>query len=100
MLEAVLYFILEKDPLSRRKMLGKIGIFALCLTAVFAFNLFGARTAFLNSNLVVRVENFEVDSAVSSTDRREQIREILGNFEVYLWGGKPTSPRIRPRRSV
>ena len=27
---------------------------------------------------------------MSSTDRREQIREILGNFEVYLWGGKPT----------
>ncbi len=89
-LEAILYFIMEKDPSSRRKMIGKISALVLLLTAIFAFNLFGARTAFLSSNLVTRVENFEVDTAVSSADRSEQIRAVLGNFEVYLWGGKPT----------
>ena len=86
----VMFFIENKDPDGRRKMLTKIGIFTLLLTVIFAFDLFGARTAFLSSNLVMRVEGFQVDTAVSSADRSEQVEEVLSNFEVYLLGGKPT----------
>ena len=85
-----LYFIEVKARRYRRNMFRKIGSLILILTILFAFNLFGIRTALLTSNLTVRVEGFGVDSAFTSVDRSKQIREVLSNFEQYLLGGKPT----------
>ena len=86
----ILYLIEEKDPEKRKRMLKIFGIVILLLAIIFALDIFGVRTAFLTSNLVTRIEEFHVDSALTSVDRSEQMQEVVSHFETYLLGGMPT----------
>jgi len=93
----ILLFCLVIDILMRkthsvRFLIQACVLIATCVVA-YNVNLFGVKSFWENSSLLHRMdklESLEQSGAYSSQARVRQITDVLNNFHLYLYGGKPT----------
>ena len=90
----VLCFIIDifkrKKNLSR--FLGRAGLLLAAGIIAYAVNLFNIKDFWEHSSLFQRMENLEnlETNFYSSHARTDQFLDVLNNFHLYIWGGKPT----------
>ena len=89
---AVVDIIWQKNTEKLSRFLKLLSI--VCVVIVlYNINLFGFKSWFENSALANRLENIESqgeDTVFTSEARIAQIKDVLSNIGLYLWGGKPT----------
>ena len=88
--ELVVFLFTEKDALKKKSVITWFIVILIIAVIVLALDIFKIRMALFTSNLAMRLEEFEENTAFTSVDRSKQIMKVLSNITLYLWGGKPT----------